>query len=436
MRRFVFIAFLLISSGSLWAQTSVDPETVLARAKNRILADLDRIPRYTCVKNITRNRYAPPGQWHKPVSCTEARSAHDKQSGRPVLESWDRLRLDVAVDEHGEIYAWAGAPKFDENVLRQIEANGAMGTGDFGPFMGAILHHATIKFSGEHTIRGRQVFEYSYDVAQDVSRYIVRAIGDKEFFTAYSGTFLLDRDEPDLVELTVRTQDLPPEAGACQVVNEVEYDRIRIHETDTLVPRESRLIAVGDQGQEMQNLATYDNCREYGSKTVIRFDAPEAVQPGDRRTQAAPVAFPPGLSFEWRIVSVIDSATVAAGDRIEAVLRSPIRDDKGKLLAPPGTPIHGRAIYFGKSGNWFSLIVSFESIDVNGSTVPFVASLASDRPSRIHLHLAKADELFSFPASVSFTGSHPPPSQLESSGRTALPHDSKKPLIEKGPGVN
>jgi hypothetical protein len=132
-----------------------------------------------------------------------------------------------------------------------------------------------------------------------VSRYSVREIGNKEFFTAYSGTFLLDRDEPDLVELTVRTQDLPPEAGACQVVNEVEYGRIRIHETDTLVPRESRLIAVGDQGQEMQNLATYDNCREYGSKSVIRFDAPEAVQPGDRRTQAAPVAFPPGLSFEW-----------------------------------------------------------------------------------------------------------------------------------------
>ena len=72
MCRLACIALLLTSSLGISPQPSVDPNVVLSRARQRLLADLARMPRYTCVETVTRHNYSPPSfPWHSSKSCAE-----------------------------------------------------------------------------------------------------------------------------------------------------------------------------------------------------------------------------------------------------------------------------------------------------------------------------------------------------------------------------
>ncbi len=383
------------------------------------------MPRYTCVQTITRNSYPPPAHWRS-KSCAEAVSSkEERQQSKP--QSWDRLRLDVTVGNHSEIYSWAGAPKFEEDTLAKIAGGGALGSGDFGPFVNAILTSATVKFKEEKAINGRHVFEYSYEVPEGVSKYRVSDRGRKQWFiTAYSGTFLLDRDDPDLVQLIARTAELRPETGKCQAVSQAEYGRVAIHGFEALIPREARLQLIGHAGDEYVNLTSYTNCREYSSKSVLRFDTPQK-DAGDPYKGGPAVAggFPPGLSFDWRMITAIDFNTAAAGDPVEAILRGPIRN-KGSVLAPSGAHIHGRLVHFGQSGDFYELALQFESIDVNGTNIPFTAVLLPEFQPAVSRYYIRSgtprqdSNRFLLPVDQA---RH---IRLESSGKTTLPEAEEK----------
>jgi len=425
MCRLACISLLLISSAGISAQSSVDPNLILARARQRLLTDLQRMPRYTCVETVTRNNYpAPLSWWHPSRSCAEIAAELGQHERKP--KNWDRLRLDVAIGDQGEILSWVGAPRFEEGTLSELAGKGALVSGDFGPFLGAIFKVATVEFKAERIIDGRHVLEYSYDVPQQLSKYQVFDSNHKTWFiTAYSGTFLLNRDDSDLVQLTIRTADLPRESGKCQAINEVVYGRVPIHGSEVLIPKEARLRVIDRSGEEALNRTSYANCREYSSKSVLRFNTSAT----DSNTSGLPPAdpssaFPPGLNFRWRVVTPIDSDTAAAGDPVEGTLQSSIRDQHGSVLAPTGAHIHGRLVQFSQFGGFWALALKFESIELNGATVPFnVALAADDKWSGIRLHGAKSSELVPGPARFFFYRDHLKLTQLESSGRTATPKE-------------
>ena len=432
MCRLACIALLLTSSIGISAQSSVDANEILARVRQRLLADLERMPRYTCVETVTRNNYPPPLLWwHSSRSCAEIVAELGQHERKP--KNWDRLRLDVAIGDQGEILSWVGAPRFEEGTLSELAGKGPLVSGDFGPFLGAIFKVAAVEFKQERIIDGRHVLEYSYDVPQQLSKYQVFDSSRKNWFiTAYSGTFLLNRDDPDLVQLRIRTADLPPETGKCQAINEVEYGRVPIHGSDVLIPKTTQLWVIGRSGEEAMNRTFYANCREYSSKSVLRFNTSATT---DSNTSGVPSAdlssaFPPGLNFRWRVVTPIDSDTAAAGDPVEGTLQSSIRDQHGSVLAPTGAHIHGRLVQFSHFGGFFALALKFESIELNGATVPFnVALAADDKWSGIRLHGAKSSELVPGPAQFFFYRDHLKLTQLESSGRTATAKEktSKNP---------
>jgi hypothetical protein len=179
-----------------------------------------------------------------------------------------------------------------------------------------------------------------------------------------------------MVHLTVRTAELPESNPACQAISDVEYGRTTIHDLAVLIPRETRLRTIDREGSETLSLTAYEKCREYASKSRMLLEAP----PGDAATAAPqaklPSALSPGLRFECRIVTPIDSDTAAAGDPIEAVLRSPIHDKKNGVLVPAGVRIHGRLMRFEhRSGAFesFRVLVDLDSIEVNGKAVPLRA---------------------------------------------------------------
>lgn len=432
MYRLACILALLSSALTASGQQQADPMAVLAHARERLLSDVQRLPRYACVQTIHREYFSSSFRWHPPGSCEEVVTEHDKRKHELPLKSWDRLRLDVAVSGSHEIFSWVGTPRLGEATLAEIAGKGPLGSGDFGPFITSVFTMATVKFEKETVVDGRNLLEYSYDVPQNLSRYEIFDSKNKaSFITAYGGTLLLDPTDSDLVRLTVRTVELPPETNKCQAITEVDYARVLIHNTQTLLPRETRLRVLGRLGEETLSTTSYADCHEYSSKAVLHFEPAEitesAAAPSTARPSESPI--PAGLHFDLRIVTPIDSDTAAAGDSLDAVLRSPIRDKKGAVLAAADTHLHGRLVqveHISIPRTAVEIGLDFDSIDINGKSVPICLVLDEQNMAVTH-YLG-----VTMPASVAnghflFFGERLKLSRLDAKGTTAAPAAEKKP---------
>ncbi|HEY6307752.1 MAG TPA: hypothetical protein VI488_14975 [Candidatus Angelobacter sp.] len=388
-RRCALAIVILVSALAGLGQQGPDPALVLQRTQERLLADLARLPRYTCVQTITRRYYLPP--LGLPHSCAGIIAEHEKRKEELPLLGWDRLRLEVAIVEGKDVYSWVGAAKFEEGNIEQLAGRGPLGSGDFGTFLDSVFRRSTISFQRGRVVNGRRLLEYSYDMPLGKSGYLVKTSSGWTP-TAYSGTFLLDPGAADVVNLTVHTAELPESSPSCQYVSDIEYGRTMIHDRMVLIPRETRLNTIDRRGSESLSLTTYESCREYASKSKVLLEGPPsgATVSGPPPPPPTPNPLSPDLHFECRIVGPIDSDTAAAGDPIEAVLRSPINDKKNGVDIPAGARIHARLMRFehrperridtfqaavpsAKMVDTFRVAVRLESIEVNGRTVPLRA---------------------------------------------------------------
>lgn len=426
MYRLACIVLLLISALGSSGQESEDPAVILARVKERVLSDVARLPRYVCEQSITRQYYAATFQSEAAGPCKEVLAERGKRTHELKPYAWDRMRLDVAVSGPQEIYSWAGASRLGQETLEELSGRGPLGSGDFGPFINAIFNVAKIKFEKEQTTNGRRLLEYSYDVPQQVSRYEILS-KPEGFITAYSGTLLLDPKELDLIGLSVTTAELPPGTHKCQAISDVEYGRVLIHDRQTLMPRETKLRVIGRAGQEAFVTTLYSSCHEYSSKSVLRFEPVEETQAGTTKpgSAAAENPIPPGLHFDLRIVTPIDSETASAGDPLDAVLRSPIRDKGGAVLATTGTHLHARLVrveHRSQPGDSVEIAIEIESIEINGKSVPLRVALDTQSTATLHfLGRPRAGDTVARNGHFVFFGEHLKVTHLDSQGITMAP---------------
>jgi hypothetical protein len=433
--RCVLAAMLAVTFPGL-AQTKPDPADVLQRTGERLLADLKRMPRYTCVQTITRTYYEGKHQFARP-SCSSLISEHNARKKKLPVEGWDRLRLEVALVEGTSVYSWVGAPRFTDDTLDKLAGSGPLGSGDFGVFLHGILNHATLVFQGEHVANGSHVFEYSYEMPLGQSSYRVK-VPDGWAVTGYSGTLLLDPEASDLVQLVVRTDELPPVSSACQATSEVTYKRASIHERMVLVPQETRLYTITATGSESMSQTTYSNCREYSSTVKMifggeTFSAAPGSTPASKPAPDPPIPLPAGLRFNARITTPLDADTAAAGDPLEAVLTNPMRDKKKQIIASAGALLHGRLRIVRSWNDPFDSLqigVQFESIEIGGRKVPLSAILyAPPYPmfmgvNRYRMRFLKPDDSF-IGGIFYFNEGRLRPKQLDSEWITVTPGEHK-----------
>lgn len=381
------------------AQTPLTTEELYGRTRERVIEQVNRLPRYTCVQTITRHTYHNPSV-KKSMDCESV--LHNQQSQRLALVLWDRLRIDVAIADKQEVYSWAGAARFEETDLSKLVGSGQTTMGDFGSLVLSIFRdHPTMRLEGERKINGRRLIEFSYQTAEKESHYEVR-ISFTKFVTGYSGSVFLDAETGDLVRITALSDVLPEQTGYCQVSKQLNYTRLRIGGADTLIPNEATSTAIDRDEVEMSSTSAYSSCREYVGESVLRFDDPSQASQ-DPAPAAVPATsmvheIPPGLPFECRIVSAIDSDTAAAGDPIEGVLRTPISDASGKALAPAGTRVHGRLMGFTEhparlnQKESYEVQVQLRWLDLGSERVPFAANIVNvttatkTAPIRLNLH--------------------------------------------------
>lgn len=273
-----------------------------------------------CTQTIDRSVYVPD----VPVG---RKTCDENGGGRSLhLLSSDRLRLDVSTVSTGEMYSWVGQRRFDDRDLLDMVEYGSITTGEFAAFLSEIFQgdDARFTYNGETVLDGRTLAEFGFRVSYENSHYPF-GNGQHRVITGYDGTFLIDPATTDLVQLVVRTNQLPSETGACYASTTLNYARVRLRGDNVLLPRESLLYVFTIEGTTTTNRTAFSDCHEFLGESTLTFDSrSSAVDSVGRNSVPQTSLFPPGLPFRVALTVGIDTATAAAGDSLKAWLVTPI----------------------------------------------------------------------------------------------------------------
>src|SRR5579872_143095 len=371
-----FACAILLVAGI--AQAQVDPTEALARARDKVHERADRLPNYTCVQTVDRQYFDINHRAPATVSCDDLAGEKRKKPRKLKLDLTDRLRLDVKVSAGNEIGSWAGSSHFESNVM-DLVGGGPFGTGPFGTFASDIFGGVatTFHYLDQEQLNGVRLLHYEFQVREEGSHYQVQA-GQNWHTTAYDGSLWIDPVSFDLKRLMVRTDELPPETGACEATTVVSYEETQIGDGRFLVPQRSELHFLLRDRSETTTTSSYSACRVYRSESTIKFD--DAV-PETGTIDKAPApesrSLPPGLLVSLELSEPVDTQTAASGDVVRAIVRKSVRDKQSKeIVIPAGAVVRGRIIrlrHWLVEPRFFEIAVRFDRVEMNGAVYAFHA---------------------------------------------------------------
>ena len=149
--------FVILAALFLRAQSELTPDLdALSKIRSRMLFNLRHQPNYTCVETIER-------------------SSRPKSTAR--FKVVDTLRLEVALVDGREMFAWPGSRKFDDFDVTKMVTSGAIGNGNFATHARALFEtrSATFHYVGVVDFEKRKAIRFDYDVPQMLSGYRIRA---------------------------------------------------------------------------------------------------------------------------------------------------------------------------------------------------------------------------------------------------------------------
>ncbi len=328
----------------------IPAETIqLGRIRDHMIDQLRRQPNYTCVETVERS---------------------SRQGARKSFQIKDTLRLEVGLVDGKEMFAWPGAKKFEATDLRDMVKEGAIGNGNFATFARAIFgaRSATFEYRGLEGGLAR----YDYHVSLLESGYTIR-IGDRHAVVAYHGAVLADPNMLDVHRINVVAENIPVDLGLAATDTRMDYARVKIGETDFLLPAESELSMTGLDGQEHRNHVRLASCREFTGESVLTFaDAPADSAPA----RLEEISLPDDLLLDLRLETGIDAETAAVGDPVRARLGNDVKQ-KGRVLLAKGAIVTGRVTRLEKHTDYNELGLEFDEAEGAGVRALFVGKLDS-----------------------------------------------------------
>lgn len=352
-----------------------DPVDVLARLRDRVLEHGHAIPDHMCVETVERSRFDHAGEPGKSCDAVVAARRQAGASARLRLTTTDRLRLDVALATEREVYSWAGANQFDNRDIDEIVPQGAMGTGPFAAFLLSVFtgRPPRFVFEGETTFDDRAVYEYSFDVPLAESHFRFKA-HKAWIITPYSGKLFVDTQTSDLLRLTVRSDELPPETDTCELDTTLDYSKVQLSSGLFFLPASATQQFVGRDGAVAENAYTFSACRDFQAESRVSFEAPAGDRSRSGESDPRPVAAPwtPGLPAVIEVLDSVDSAIAAAGDAIHGRFVQPVRDRQGGIVVPAGTRVNGRLmrVEVRHPSPQVTIALRWETMEWKGQTLP------------------------------------------------------------------
>jgi len=352
-------------------------QALFNRARAKVLANLERTPRYTCIETIDRQVRRT---MRTRGGCSAAVAAGAGDSG---LVLWrDRLRLDVAVINGTETFAWAGARQFETDDVDKLVGGGVTGTGDFAGFLGSVFGNAArhVRYTGEEGTPTGKMARFEYEVPLSMSQYRYRTGGDFKL-APYFGWYLIDPATATLEKLAVIATQFDRDDEVCRVEDTIEYQTAKIADSDFVLPRVSVMDAVYARGTESINETHYSGCHEYTAESTIRFDDGGSGGVESSRNMAARAPVPEGLRVLLALETPIDGETSAAGDEIVAQALNDSKAKGGAVVIHRGDRFHGRIVrleqYRMNRPRWV-VAVRFASVLRNGVETPVTLAPLDD----------------------------------------------------------
>lgn len=329
------------------AARTADPtvQQLFDQVRAKVIDNIHRVPRYTCVETVNRAQYRPQLGSNRPSGCPALIAARG-QAATPGLLRWhDRLRIDVAVLDGVETFAWAGARQFETSHLDDLASHGTTGSGDFISFLASVFGNDTDNIAHEgprQTAFGGLLTAFTYNVPFSKSHYRYHS-GYIEKILPFHGEFYVDAASGDLRRLTVETTDPPSGSDLCHLVNTMDYRRAKIGGGEFILPQVTTMEVLYQDGSESKNETHFADCHEYVGESTIRFDDPDdAAGAVAADTPLRPL--PPGVRLQIGLEGVIDTDTAAAGDVVTGVVLRDVKDKKLGVLALRNDHVRGRIL--------------------------------------------------------------------------------------------
>jgi hypothetical protein len=385
MRFTLFLLAIAVMRG----QTARDPAKLLESARARLQEMTRHLANYACIETVDRRNFQRPTDVKAdpaapPLSCAQPIAAGNTGFEELRLESTDRLRLEVAVSQGIEIHSWPGATRFDARGVDQIISGGLIGAGAFATYLLDVFDNPGVIFSytGESSSGSHPALEYHYQVPLEASHYHIK-MGESWRLTAYDGSFWLDPVSLELQRLTIRTAELPPATSMCEAEATLDYRRVHIGDGDVLLPRQGWLQTMMRNTHVAKNTIAFSECREYQAESQLLFDTGAAGEAASTRlTVRAPVALTIGLPLTLAFAAPIDTDTAAAGDQVSAkVVKAVRRPGSSSAVIPAGATVRGRIARVEHHlipTPYFLIAISFNRLELTGSSSPFAARLDRD----------------------------------------------------------
>jgi hypothetical protein len=363
------LAALAIAAPLLGAQdTALDPAVLLlAKIKVHMMETLTGQPNYTCLETVER--------WQ--------RNALARQ-----FQFIDRLRMEVALVDGKEMFAWPGSQRFEDRDLTEWVPSGTFGSGEFASHSRVVFGTNTAAFEprGEQNLpisdvsisgvsrsgvsrsnqEERPAVRFDFSVPQLVSGYRIRSGAAREV-VGYRGSFYVEPQSLDLMRLEVFADDLPASLKLKSVSDRMDYARVRIGEGDFLLPESSEVVLVDLNGHVDRNQLRFSACRQYTGQSKLSFDdaepAPLAASPQyPSGAQKGELELPRNLEITLSLNDDIDLEAAAIGDPVKARLRDDLKL-RGRLVLAKGAMAAGRISRLERHPSFTVLGLIFTDLD-------------------------------------------------------------------------
>lgn len=295
-------------------------------------------PNYTCTETIERTR----------------------QMGGNRTKIEDTLRLEVALVNGKEMFAWPGSKQFEDHDLGELVSTGMFGNGNFAIYARILFLSDVAVFEdrGQTELGERPALRYDFRVSRSSSGHRLR-VDKREAVVGFRGSFFADPVTLDVRRIEVVAEDIPADLGVTAAEISVDYGRLRIGDQEFLLPVESGvMMAVPDVVN--RNWVRFADCRRFTGESTLSFTDPVL---SEASTPAVPaeVAIPAGLTLRLELPE-LDLMHAAVGDPVRAMLRADLRSRR-ELLAPKGGVASGRIVRLDRYPNYFALRIEFQDLD-------------------------------------------------------------------------
>jgi hypothetical protein len=350
------LALLLFGIGGLPAQPLPPEVLTLARIRAGVKQAVERLPDCTCVETVDRF-WKPAGKELKPL---------------------DRAVLQILFSGGKELFAAPGDAHWEANPSAFL-ATGMMGNGLFALHLEVVFldNVSVIAYHGEEILGGRREVRYDFSITRAWSGYMVHREGASEV-VAMRGSFWADPETYDLRRLEFHAEEIPPDLFYSGISTAIDYNRVRIGDSDVLLPRDADLRTADVNGEEKLNHIEFTHCQGFQTESTLSFgadDSPPASRPPAESTLT------PGLSIAIALTAALDDRA-PAGSLIEGKVVGNVMQ-KGKVLVPDGARVKGhirrleRGSYAGDPaiGDFFTVALEFTEIEAPSARLRFYAEL-------------------------------------------------------------